>query len=78
MYEYKCSDCDTKFEMLHKSVENQEDLSCPNCNSSKNKKLFSSFSSSNNSDSYFSAGDCASGQCQTPVGGCSSGLCGLN
>ena len=78
IFEYKCSDCDTKFEVLHKSTAKQDDVSCPNCNSIKNRKLFSSFSSSFNSDTYSSAGDCSTGQCQTPVGGCSSGFCGLN
>jgi putative FmdB family regulatory protein len=78
IYEYKCSEYDTKFEVLHKSTARQDDVSCPNCNSVKNKKLFSSFSSSINSDSYSSWQDCAGGQCHLPVSGCSSGSCGLN
>ncbi len=78
IFEYKCSECDTKFEVLHKSTAQQDDVSCPKCNSIKNKKLFSSFSSSINSDNYSSSGNCATGQCQTPVSGCSSGICGLN
>ena len=78
VYEYKCSECETKFEVLHKSTVRQDDVSCPNCNSVKNKKLFSSFSSSISSDSRSSAQDCSSGQCQLPAGGCSSGTCGLN
>ena len=78
IFEYKCSECNTKFEVLHKSIAKQHDVSCPKCNSINYKKLFSSFSSSINSDTYSSAGDCSTGQCQAPVGGCSSGLCGLN
>ena len=78
IFEYKCSECNTKFEVLHKSSTKQDDVTCPKCNSNKNKKLFSSFSSTINSDSYSTSGDCASGQCSTPVGSCSSGLCGLN
>ena len=78
IFEYKCSECNTKFEVLHKSTAKKGDVSCPKCNSINNKKLFSSFSPSINSDSYSSPGECSTGQCQTPVGGCSSGLCGLN
>jgi len=78
IFEYKCSECDTKFEVLHKSSVKQDDVTCPKCNSPKNKKLFSSFSSSINSDSSASSGDCSTGQCSTPVSSCSSGLCGLN
>lgn len=78
VYEYKCSECETKFEVLHKSTVRQDDVSCPNCNSVKNKKLFSSFSSLISSDSHSFAQDCSSGQCQLPAGGCSSGTCGLN
>jgi putative FmdB family regulatory protein len=40
IYEYKCSECNTKFEMLHKSVTSNEDVTCPNCNSSKIKSYF--------------------------------------
>jgi putative FmdB family regulatory protein len=77
LYEYKCSDCDTKFEVLHKSSSQASEVTCPSCNSVKIKKLFSSFSSNVSSNSY-SGGDCSSGQCQTPASGCSNGLCGLN
>ena len=78
IFEYKCSDCDTKFEVLHKSSVNQNDVSCPKCNSNKSKKLFSSFSSTFNTSSDSSSGECLTGQCQVPAGNCSSGLCGLN
>jgi len=78
VFEYKCSDCETKFEVLHKSSVKQSDVSCPKCNSTKNKKLFSSFSSNFNSSSTSSSGDCSTGQCKIPAGNCASGLCGLS
>jgi len=78
IFEYKCSDCDTKFEVLHKTSINKDDVNCPKCNSTKNKKLFSSFSSTFNSSSDSTSGDCSTGQCVIPNGSCSSGLCGLN
>lgn len=78
IFEYKCKKCDTKFEMLHKSQTNLQDVTCPNCKSTDNKKLLSSFSSTG-----FSSGSssCESGNCGfEPLhsGGCSSGMCGLN
>jgi putative FmdB family regulatory protein len=78
IYEYKCSECNTKFEVLHKSTAKQDDVICPTCNSVKNKKLFSSFCSSINSESSVSSGECSTGQCSAPLSSCSPGLCGLN
>ncbi len=79
LYEYKCSDCDTKFDVLHKSTVNTEEVTCPKCNSNRSKKLISSFSASVSSDS---TGSCSTGSCDLPEnpysGGCSSGMCGLN
>lgn len=78
IYEYKCSECKTKFEVLHKSSTDKKEVSCPECNSVNNKKLYSAFSSNINSESGSASGDCSTGQCQTSVSGCASGLCGLN
>ena len=77
MYEYKCSECNTKFDVLHKPTVIQEDVLCPACDSKEIKKLFSSFSSNVSSNSH-SPNECSSGQCQTPASSCSNGLCGLN
>ena len=79
IFEYRCQDCNTQFEVLHKSTVNQEEVSCPECKSTNNKKLISTFSASISSSS--SAGDsCATGSCglPAPTGGCASGMCGLN
>ena len=78
IFEYRCQECGTKYEVLHKSSENQNDIICPKCSSSNNKKLLSTFSSSMG-DSGFSESSCATGNCDVPSsGGCASGLCGLN
>jgi len=79
IFEYKCSECDSKFEILTKSNDDSK-IICPECDSSKVKKLFSSFSASSRSVSY-SNNSCASGNCRVEVpsaGGCASGMCGLN
>jgi putative FmdB family regulatory protein len=79
IFEYKCSDCETKFDFLHKSITNIESVNCPSCGSENNKKLLSTFSASTSSAADF--GGCADGSCgipAMPAGGCASGMCGLN
>lgn len=80
IFEYKCNDCSKKFEILHKSSANLEEVICPDCQSKNSKKLLSTFSASTSSSSFDSAPPCASGSCGVPSfgGGCSSGMCGLN
>jgi putative FmdB family regulatory protein len=79
VFEYKCKECSTKYEVLHKSNEKQEDITCPKCNSTKHIKLISSFSA-NVSGSPDSCDGCSEGSCGMPSfgGGCANGMCGLN
>jgi len=79
IFEYRCKDCNTTFDMLVKSNDESE-IICPECKSSNNKKLFSAFSTSNSS-SGSSYDSCASGNCgidSSNYGGCANGACGLN
>jgi len=82
LFEYKCSDCNAKFEILHKSSVNHEDVFCPECSSSKNKKLFSAFNASIGNSNKENFNNCSSGNCSIPEtsygSGCSNGMCGLN
>ncbi len=78
IFEYKCKQCDNKFEVLHKSSTNQEEVSCPKCNSKKIKNYYLVLV---HQDFHQSSSSCESGNCGvTPSygGGCSSGMCGLN
>lgn len=78
LFEYKCNECSKKYEVLHKSSVNENEIVCPECNSKNSRKIFSTFSASvslsgNGSES------CASGACSVPsYSGCSNGMCGLN
>ena len=77
VFEYQCTDCNKKYEVYHKSVNNIEKVNCPECESPNNKKLLSAFSASVNNSSGYSAPPCAGGNCSIPsTGGCSSGMCG--
>ena len=77
VFEYKCSSCSAKFEVLHRSGVNHAEVSCPDCDSKKITKLFSSFSPSVHSHAHESP--CSQGNCNMPSG-CSytGGECGLN
>ena len=80
IFEYKCKDCNTTFELLTKSNNSSEEIICPECNSANSKKLFSAFSTSAATQS-FSGESCASGNCNidnSGMGGCANGMCGLN
>ena len=78
IFEYRCSDCDTKFEVLHKSHEKEEDIICPKCKSNKSKKLMSSFAASMDGSSGFSGSRYSDDSGPSYSGGCASGMCGLN
>ncbi len=79
VFEYRCEDCNTKYEILHIGKEKSEDVFCPQCKSIKHKKLLSAFSPSIASGSTSAGDSCATGACDIPsYGGCSTGMCGLN
>ncbi|MGE5681335.1 MAG: FmdB family zinc ribbon protein [Bacillota bacterium] len=81
IFEYQCKDCNTRFEILHKSSSNTSEVVCPQCNSVNYKKLLSTFSPSvQGSSSKTFEDSCAGGKCPAanPYGGCASGMCGLN
>jgi putative FmdB family regulatory protein len=81
IYEYRCSTCNRKFDILHKSSVKQEEIICPSCGSTNNKKLFSAFSSQVSGGASESFG-CENGACAAAPhqhsGGCCGGACGLN
>jgi len=75
VYEYRCKNCNQKYEIFYKGKEDKEKIVCPKCSSRKNKKLLSGFSAGN-SNSF--ENPCSSGSCGIAAGGCASGICGLN
>ena len=78
IFEYRCSECNNKFEVLHKSSAAEEEVICPNCKSDKNKKLMSSFSASFNGGSDFSSNSYNDDSTSSyGGGGCASGMCGI-
>jgi putative regulatory protein, FmdB family len=68
LYEYKCNKCNNKFETL--VLSSDDEINCPDCNSTNLEKLFSTFGVKSE-DSFSSS--------SIPVGsgcGCTPTSCG--
>jgi putative FmdB family regulatory protein len=75
VYDYRCTDCNSTYDVFHKGREVKEDVVCPSCGSVHYKKLMSM--------SMVSMGPIGSGSesSRTPscdTGGCCGGSCGMN
>lgn len=44
LYEYVCSDCNSKFEELRKSIEMDSEIECPKCGGKNTSRVLSAFS----------------------------------
>lgn len=64
LYEYQCSECGHRFEVLQRLGEGSDGLTCPECGRASANKQFSTFSSS---AAAGGAGSTAAG------GGCGAG-----
>jgi putative FmdB family regulatory protein len=72
LYEYYCSGCKEKFELLV-SYQLADDVVCTKCHSDKVRRLLSIFASPRGEEEDISYGD----MCSSPMGGgcCGSGGC---
>ncbi len=43
IYEYRCTECDHRFEILQRLGEGAEELTCPGCGVPRLEKMFSTF-----------------------------------
>ncbi len=64
LYEYRCDDCDHRFEVLQRLEAGAEELLCPECGAESLEKLFSTFAASAES---------SAGAAMAPAGGCCRG-----
>jgi putative FmdB family regulatory protein len=75
VFDYRCSDCGTTYDVYHKVKEISEDVICPHCGSAQHKKLISAASvaiGGKARSSSLAEPTCESG------GSCCGGACGLN
>jgi len=73
LYEYYCSDCKSKFELLV-SHQHADDIVCMKCHGEKVRRLLSVFArTSGSEESAYDDMDASMGSC-----GCGNGSCGCN
>jgi putative FmdB family regulatory protein len=73
VYEFKCAECESRFERLCQMGETGKNLSCPKCGKPEPYRVMSSFRTAGknggDSDSFAGGGDscagCSSGSCAT-------------
>jgi putative FmdB family regulatory protein len=71
LYEYHCSACQAKFELLV-SHKHADEVVCTKCHSEKVRRLLSVFSKTRGSDGSFDDASSSDGGC-----GCNGGACGF-
>lgn len=72
IYDYRCDDCGSTYDIFHKVREVEEDVVCPSCNSAKHTRLISAPSFSMQGSASKSVSDAPAPSC------CAGGACGLN
>ncbi len=83
-YDYSCNDCDSTYDVFHKTREIKEDVVCPNCQSPNHTRLLSAPNVAVSGGSKSSMDFSSDASCDT--GGCcggrrldsASGACGIN
>jgi putative FmdB family regulatory protein len=63
LYEYRCRECDHRFEVLQSSGEGGESLHCPQCGAGHPQKEFSTFASHSSGTGASSLGASAPSGC---------------
>ncbi len=63
LYSYVCEECGEKFEALLKNEKNKRQVNCPNCQSSKVRRLLDGFSVGKTNKLSQGCSDCGPGGC---------------
>lgn len=69
LYEYKCTECNAKYEHLTRSLEDKSIPECPVCHSKNVVKLISAFAMAGGGDGYQES------SCESGGGHCCGGSC---
>ena len=76
IYEYACSDCGTKFELLRPLSEADKEATCPNCHKSAERK-FSAFACFSKDNSGLASPVAGTGGSCSSCGATSCDTCGM-
>jgi putative FmdB family regulatory protein len=75
IYEYRCEECERKFELLSSFAERDRAQACPTCESRRTRVLVSSFAAIGGESEFASTLPMAGGP---SAGGCCGGSCGCS
>ncbi|MDX1503783.1 MAG: zinc ribbon domain-containing protein [Thermoanaerobaculia bacterium] len=67
LYEYACTDCGHRFEVLQRLGQGAEGLICPSCDASRVEKQYSTFAAATSDGGRAAGSSCLA---PTPGGGC--------
>ncbi len=76
IYDYRCNDCGTTYDIFHKVREVIEDIVCPSCHSTNHIRLLSAPNVSLSGSSARTSAEMYSSSCDT--GSCCGGACGVD
>ena len=78
LYEYKCADCDERFEKMRSMSASDEPAECPECGSVESRRLISNFAMVTPGDSAMSSNPMMDARIASgnAAGGCCGGGCG--
>ncbi len=74
VYDYRCAQCGTLYDVYHKVKEIKEDVVCPSCSSREHTRLMSVPGVAVSGKSSTDAGSCECGH----GGECCGGACSMN
>jgi putative FmdB family regulatory protein len=66
LYEYTCSDCHERFEILQRMGEGADGLACPRCHGASVERQLSTFAGLTSSSAASPGGPCARPGCNSP------------
>jgi putative FmdB family regulatory protein len=76
IYDYRCNDCGTVYDVFHKVREVIEDVVCPSCRSTNHTRLLSAPNVTMGAASTTVSSDYSDTSCAT--GSCCGGACGVD
>ena len=78
LYEYKCSDCEERFDVMRSMTAADEPTECPECGGAESRRLISNFTSITPGASALSSNPMMNARIASGGGGgcCGGGCCG--
>jgi len=76
LYEYKCADCEDRFDLMRPMSASDDPARCPECGSTESRRVISNFASINPGASSLNTNPMLDARIKSGGGGCCGGGCG--